>query len=161
MNPDAARVADFERRVDAYMKLRGQARSGLPAAKTTTSSAVITDRESDFGDRIRQLRAHARHGDIFTPPISAEFRRLARIAGEGSSARHIAVSLAHSEPVRLRLKVNGSYPSSVPLQTTPPSLLQNIPNLPKELEYRMVGRSLVLRDVGANLIVDYMHNFLP
>ena len=36
----------------------------------------------------------------------------------------------------------------------PPSLLLNLPKLPKELEYRFVGRELILRDIAANLIVD-------
>jgi hypothetical protein len=38
----------------------------------------------------------------------------------------------------------------------PPSLLLNLPELPKELEYRFVGRELVLRDSAANLIVDVL-----
>jgi len=42
----------------------------------------------------------------------------------------------------------------LPLQSMPPSLLLNLPRLPKELEYRFVGRELVLREIPANLIVD-------
>jgi hypothetical protein len=61
----------------------------------------------------------------------------------------------------IQLKVNRSYPVEVPLQTTPPSLLQNLPKLPPELEYRVVGKALVLRDVNANLIVDFLPNALP
>ena len=70
-------------------------------------------------------------------------------------------SLRRSEPVAVPLRVNESYPESVPLQTTPPSLLRNLPKLPPELEYRVVGRALVLRDTGANLIVDLLPNALP
>jgi hypothetical protein len=51
--------------------------------------------------------------------------------------------------------VNGAYPKDMALQSTPSTLLQNFPSLPKEIEYRVVGRKLVLRDIEANLIVDY------
>jgi hypothetical protein len=35
------------------------------------------------------------------------------------------------------------------------------PALPPELEYRTVGRDLVLRDVGAHLIVDAVQGVIP
>jgi hypothetical protein len=38
----------------------------------------------------------------------------------------------------------------------PPSLLMALPTLPETLEFRFVGRSLILRDTKANLIVDLM-----
>ncbi|HKT11053.1 MAG TPA: hypothetical protein VJW77_04430 [Terriglobia bacterium] len=43
-----------------------------------------------------------------------------------------------------------------PVETTPPSLLLNLPKLPAELEYRVVQHDLVLHDVKANLVVDYV-----
>ena len=59
------------------------------------------------------------------------------------------------------LQVNQSFPENVPLQSMPPTLLMNLPGLPKGLEYRLLGRELVLRDVDANLVVDYVANALP
>ena len=73
----------------------------------------------------------------------------------------VAQSLRRSEPVVVALKVNRPYPEGVPLQTTPPSLLLSLPKLPPEVEYRVVGHALVLRDVAANLIVDYAPNTIP
>jgi hypothetical protein len=49
----------------------------------------------------------------------------------------------------------------LPLQSTPPSLLANFPELPKEVEYRIVGHNLILRDVDANLIIDFLTNAIP
>ena len=49
----------------------------------------------------------------------------------------------------------------MPLQSTPPSLLMNLPDLPKGLEYRLLGNELVLRDADANVIVDYVPNAVP
>jgi hypothetical protein len=42
----------------------------------------------------------------------------------------------------------------VPLQSTPPSLLENLPPLPPEIEYRITGADLVLLDAKANMVVD-------
>jgi hypothetical protein len=49
----------------------------------------------------------------------------------------------------------------VALQSTPPSLLLNLPPLPKELEYRIVGRELVLHDTAPGIIVDFIPNVVP
>ena len=68
--------------------------------------------------------------------------------------KNIRQSLRSSEPVQLNLNINQSYPSHVPLQSTPPSLLVNLPPLPPDLEYRVIGRDLILLDTKANLIVD-------
>jgi hypothetical protein len=79
---------------------------------------------------------------------------------QGPEAQRIRKSLEHAEPVQGQLRVNAPYPS-VPLQSTPPSLLLNLPPLPSEVDYRLVGRALVLRDVQANLIVDFVPNAIP
>jgi hypothetical protein len=62
------------------------------------------------------------------------------------------------EPV---LKVNAEYPKNSPLSTVPPSLLLRLPKLPKDIEYRFVGRTLILRDREANIIIDYMKEAVP
>ena len=49
---------------------------------------------------------------------------------------------------------------SEPLATTPANLLANLPQLPMDVEYRIVGRHLLLRDVDANIIVDFIYNAL-
>ena len=74
----------------------------------------------------------------------------------------MSASLHHAEPViDVKVQVNAVYPENVPLQSTPPSILINLPKLPPELDYRIVGHNLVLRDVGANIIVDYIPGAIP
>ena len=70
-------------------------------------------------------------------------------------------SLRSAEPVQLHLQINEKYPEGVPLQTTPPSLLQSLPALPPEIEYRITGQDLVLVDAKANLIVDLIRGVFP
>ena len=56
----------------------------------------------------------------------------------------------------MALKVNMRYPENAPLPTVPPNLLANLPQLPEDLEYRIVGNALMLRDVHANLVIDFI-----
>jgi hypothetical protein len=36
----------------------------------------------------------------------------------------------------------------------------SLPKLPEQLEYRLVGKTLIIRDVEANIIVDFVPNAL-
>ncbi len=133
----------------------------LPRLKPTDSPATILDHQRLLAGKIQQKRTQEGQGNIFSPAISQEIRRLVAIAMQGSNATHIQKSLKHAEPVRLKFKVNDTYPSDVPLQSTPPTLLQNLPHVPPEVEYRIVDHALVLRDVAANLIVDFIPGAIP
>jgi hypothetical protein len=160
VNPNAALVQEFERRVAEYMKLHKSAEATLPPLKSTASQEKIRHHQHELREAILAQRAGAVQGNIFTPQIGAEFRRLIGIAYQAED-QHIRESLKRSEPVKLRLRVNKEYPDDKPLQTMPSSLLLNLPKLPPEVEYRVVGRDLVLRDVGANLIVDFLQRAIP
>jgi hypothetical protein len=155
-NPDALSIDDLNKRIDGYMKLRATVKGGLPKLKPTDSPAVISDYQRQLAHKIREARAQANQGDIFAPEIAAYFRKRIALTMQGRQAARIRKSLAHAEPVKLPVHVNEVYPASVPLQSTPPTLLLNLPKLPPELDYRVVGHSLVLRDVEANLVVDFM-----
>ena len=155
VNADAAVVQDFQQRVAAYLKLRKSIESDIGRLKPTKSPEVISDYESELRHAIRRARQNARPGDIFTPEIATEIRRLISIAMRPDGPQ-IRRSLRSGEPIQLHLTINEKYPESVPLQTTPQSLLENLPALPPEIEYRITGQDLVLLDAKANLIVDVM-----
>ena len=155
VNRHSAVSADFEKRVAEYMKLHQKAQTGLTAPKNTDFAEEITKYQHQLAARIRALRPDAKQGDIFTPEISDLFRRLVRLSLSSPDGEKIRKSYEHAEPLHgMHLDVNQTYPDGVPLQSMPPSLLLNLPQLPKELEYRFVARELVLRDIRANLIVD-------
>jgi hypothetical protein len=157
VNRNSAIAADFEKRVADYMKLRQKAQAGLTAPKNTDSPEKIAEYQHELAARIRALRPDAKPGEIFTPEIAELFRNLIHSSLNSPDGEKIRKSYEHAEPLHgIRLNVNQSYPDGVPLQSMPPSLLINLPQLPKELEYRFVGRELVLRDIAANLIVDVL-----
>jgi hypothetical protein len=154
INADSAIMQDFQKRVGAYLQVRKDVEAKLPKLKSTPSQEKIKHHEAELGHAVREARANARQGDIFTPEISDEIRRLISMAMEPGSGSHIGQSLRHAEPVHIKLHVNERYPRHVPLQSTPPSLLDNLPKLPPEIEYRVIGTDLILLDVQANLVID-------
>jgi hypothetical protein len=154
VNAGALIIQGFQKRVDAYLQLRKGLESDLTKLKSTASPEKINHHETELGLAVRNARKNAKEGDIFTPEISMEIRRLIAMAVQKANGVHISQSLHHAEPVQLHLNVNDSYPKKVPLQSTPPTLLENLPRLPPEIEYRITGRDLVLLDAKANLVVD-------
>lgn len=161
VNPDAAIVQDFQKRTADYQKLHKTVEGKLPRLKRTPSQEKIEHHEKELAHELREARRAARQGDIFSPEISSEFRRLIALAMQGQNAGRVEKSLKSAEPVHLKLEVNHKYPSNVPLQSTPPTLLENLPKLPPELEYRLVGHYLLLMDSKCNLIVDFIANAIP
>ena len=162
VNADAAILGDFDKQVNKYVKLHRKAEAGLPAQKPTDSPHILNERRRLLATRIQTARAQARQGDLFSPQVSELYKHLIVMAYQSSGPAKIGASLRHDEPVHeVKLSVNAVYPETVPLQTTPSSLLVNLPLLPPELDYRIVGRNLVLRDTGANIIVDYLPGAIP
>ena len=157
--PDSAVVKSFEANVQQYVEFRQQ-HAGF-TAKSTDNPAQILARQRDAGNKIRVARAGAKQGEIFAPDIAAYFRRQIAASFAGSHGSQIRASLAHSEPVTIELQINQSYPPNQPLQSTPPTLLLNLPELPNGLEYRVLNRELVLRDTEGNIVIDYVPNALP
>jgi hypothetical protein len=159
---DSPALKDFQKRVADYVKLHKIARSEVHGLKPTTSAEEIEHHEHRLARRLRESGREAVQGNIFTAEIAAEFRRLIAITMRGPEADRIRESLRRAAPVHLSaIRVNQMYPAGVPLQSTPPSILLNLPSLPPELEYRLVGRALILRDIEANLIVDFIPNAVP
>jgi hypothetical protein len=161
LNPGSASIAKFRKNISDYMSLRKAALKDLPDMKLSKSAGKADDLQSRFAERIVAARAGARQGDICTSEIAAELKRLLAQTMQGADAVRIRKSLRNAEPTQLPVAVNGQFPDKLPLQSTPASLLLNLPRLPTEIEYRLVGRTLVLRDSEANVIIDFVREALP
>jgi hypothetical protein len=159
VNRVAASMADFRKRVDAYLALRNAITQKHPDVKETGDPAKISAREKALGQAIAKARASAKAGDIFGD-LAPD---LLRILDEDWSSRSPAErkKLFGELPSGVRLKVNQPYPSHIPLVNAPANLLASLPMLPEELEYRLVDRRLLLRDRDANLVVDVLTGTEP
>ena len=154
-NPDAKVMLDFNERVKAYVDMRKKADDGVPALKETEDPAKIKIAQTALAKRIMSARAGAKHGDIFTPEITLRFRRLLRPEVKDADTKKL---IQDDNPGSFKFNINGPYPDSEPLSTVPPKVLQSLPQLPEDLEYRVVGQHMILRDSRANIVVDYIPN---
>jgi len=156
---DAAIVKDFQARIQKYLDVHKA--TGI-TEKSTDSPDKLANQKQQAEEKIRQSRPGARQGDIFAPRIGAYFKKQIEATLQGPQGEKVRASLRRAEPLpNLSLQVNQPYPRNMPLQSTPPTLLLNLPRLPGELQYRIVGSTLVLLDTAANLIVDLLPNAIP
>jgi len=156
--PPGPVFGDFLQRTAQYLKLH----KDVPRIRTTKKGEEIAGRRGVLAASIRSERAHAKPGDIFTPEIASEFRRVIQNVFQGPSASNVRKTIRQGEPLKgWKLAVNGDYPEHLPQTTIPPTLLVNLPQLPSELEYRIIGHDFVLEDTHARLIVDFIPGAVP
>jgi hypothetical protein len=160
VNPMGAATLEFKNRVDAYMKIHREADGKVPSLKRTDDPKEISDREKALADMIMTLRAGAKPGDIFAPEYQPYFIKIVHDDFKQRSAAD-RKALIWELPAKMKVDINTVYPTTIPLATFPPALLSKLPDLPPELEYRIVGHDLLLRDVKANLVVDVLRNVVP
>jgi hypothetical protein len=102
----------------------------------------------------------AKPGDIFTAPARAVIRQLLAGVFAGPDGPALRASIMDENPGSLKIMINARYPDSVPLSTMPPQVLEGLPRLPEELEYRFLGDRLILMDVHSHTIVDVVDKAL-
>lgn len=158
VNETARQLADFRKRVDEYVELRKDAAKEARPLKETNDPAAIKAAQDQLAERIRARRPGARPGDIFTPEVRPMFRRLLAPELKGAEGRDTRAAIAEDAPPSAPLKINAKYPEAAPLPTVPANILKTLPPLPKEVEYRLVQKHLLLFDPEAELIVDYLAN---
>jgi hypothetical protein len=108
---------------------------------------------------IRSERPDAKQGDLFTLALARELRLRVNDAlmEHGFSALDIQDEerVEGVDPATVRLRVNGTFPWVLAAGMLP-CVIDALPPLPPELQYRIVGHDLVLIDVHASLIVDIL-----
>jgi hypothetical protein len=145
-------AADFSERVSKYIELRSSLESGLPELTVTDDPGEIWRAQRALANRIRVARAGARQGDIFTSTISAEFRNAILVeTNPGTMA-----AIMDENPGELSRRINRAYPTGKPLASMPAGILAVLPRLTDDLQYRFLGRALIVIDTRTTLIVDRM-----
>lgn len=158
---DASALATMNDRLKEYFELHRKVAGTLPPLPKEATPQQIDQNQRALGRLIREHRSTARQGKIFTPEARPVIRRLLEAVFAGPDGKQLAASVMDENPTGIRLAVNGRYPDTVPLSTVPPEVLQTLPKLPEPLEYRFIGTRLILLDVPAHLVVDYIEVGLP
>ena len=162
---DSEEARDFKTftdRVQAYVKMQKDLEASLPTLKPTKDAAQIVEHQHALARKIADARRDARQGDIFTHEVTERFRKIIRKAFQGPEGRLARQTIRPDTPFKVVvLRVNDVVPDDIPLTTTPPTLLLKLPELPRELVYRIVGHDLTLQATKARLIVDFIPNAIP
>jgi len=161
---EAQALATMNDRLKEYVDLHMKLEQSLPTLPTDATPEQIDKNQRAFERLIREARASAKTADIFTPEARPVITRLLATIFAGPDGQQLKASIMDEnpvDPVALKITVNGRYPDTVPLATIPPQVLQTLPKLTEDLEYRFVGDWLILLDTHAHVIADFIDNALP
>lgn len=158
---------EFQTRARAYLDLKEKAEDQEGKLKPKTSAAQINERKKGMAAAIRDMRAGAQQGDIFTPPVRTYIEQVVRSEMKGPQSKAARRTIREGNPAnegradRIKLAPNAIYPDNQPISTVPPSLLLRLPKTPDGLAYAFVGGTMILRDTDADLIVDVIPHIVP
>lgn len=156
--PGESVVSEFNHRVEEYVALRKQLAGTLKELPDKPSPKEIDAHQRALLALVAKGRADARQGDVFLPDMQTFVRGLIRNVLAGPEGPKIRASLMDENPMGVKIAVNDRYPDTIPMSTMPPDVLAALPKLPENLEYRFVGNRLILLDVQAHLVVDFVDN---
>jgi hypothetical protein len=150
----------FHERVQSYADLH---RSLAPpfAAEHSRDAMARLLKGRDLAAAIRSARPDATQGDIFTPAAAAAFRHLLADSIGERDGETFLMELNGGNPVPrgMHPTVNEPYTMTT-LYRLPGDVQMWMPPIPPELDYRIAAHDLVLWDVSAGIIVDFMPDAL-
>jgi hypothetical protein len=146
---DPATLVEFNRRVQDYAALRSRLEVGLPPLVVTTNPDDIETFEHRLAERIRHARGSQR-GQLFIPAMEGQLKRMMAARADAGTV----AAIMDDNPGEFDVDVNDTYKKKYALGTMPPKLLLLLPDLAPGLQYRFVGRHLIVYDGRANIIVD-------
>jgi hypothetical protein len=161
VNRDAQIAVEFLKRVEEHVELHRKLERTLPALPKEPTIQQVESHHAAMARLMVDARRGARHGDICPGECRAYFRRQIARALTGPDAAGIRQAIMEENPGPITVRINGRYPDTVPVSTVPPQVLAALPRLPDDLEYRFLGRRLILLDVHSDLVVDYVDDALP
>ena len=158
--PDAdALHRTFQLRVAQYLTLHRRLEGTRPRMRFTEPVQMMFLSRTELAAGLRHARADAKQGDILSPDIAMVFRQTIEAALREGLLGEVLAALGERPGVTSVPAVNGDVATEA---VALPMCLQRVfPPLPPELEYRFLQRDLLLVDVRAGLIVDYVPAAIP
>jgi len=153
---------DFIARINQFVEMQRLVTAPLGLPHMCADAEELLRQQSELTRAIREGRPNAREGDMFTPDAARYFRTLiAAVASEqGLDLMAEVEDAVIWDTEAVVLEVNAPLPwDAGPMMW--PSVLSRLPELPPELEYRFVGRDLVLVDMVGNTAVDVLRAAVP
>ena len=159
---DKQTFAAFEKRVKEYSKLREDVEAKMPKLSKEAKPEDIETHKKLFQERVRAARAGAKPADMFTPDAATLIRTIIKDEFNGKERVELRATVQReAETKAVPIRINYADPESQELLEMPATLLLRLPQLPKQLRYRFVGRNMLLVDRENGLIIDFMTNAIP
>ena len=158
---DKAAIETFEKQVKAYVDLRNKGREKAPKLSKDSTPEQIHAYKTALEQSIRSSRAGAKRGELFRPETADYIRRTLKIEFQGKDRQELREKIFETEVQGVVLRVNYPYSQSAEFSEMPATLLAKLPQLPKEVRYRFVGRNMLLVDRESDVIIDFMPDALP
>ena len=161
--PAVQAFSAFENTTHDYVLMHRRLERRIGPIELSTPVADINRMIDALAAAIRVERRDARQGEFFTPALAHLLR--ARINGALSDHQYTADDVRDAGLVdgidydRVRLHVNDTFPWVLGVAMFP-CVIEALPPLPPELQYRIVGDDLLLIDIHASLIVDILPHVL-
>lgn len=153
----------FHNAVDAYIALHEAVERTVPPLEMSPDAENIRLAIEAMAAAMRAARPSAREGDVFDAEAAAVLRRRIRatLRERGCDVAGIlAAERDQRRPVPPHPLVHDQFDWGWG-SMMPWCLLDVLPPLPGELQFRFVERDLVLVDTHANLVVDVLPDALP
>ena len=157
----ATAMKQFEDAIAKYMALRQRLRNEVPGPVKDSSSSQLNNASDALAASIQRARQGAQVGSIFNASIAAVIKRRIADVVRTEKLASVLADIDDEGGAGPSPKVHLRLPVTAQMATMPPALLNVLPPLPQGLEYRIIGRDLVLRDVDASLIIDYIPVAVP
>ena len=154
-------VDAFEKQVKSYIELRNKVRENAPKLSKDSTPEQIQAYRTALQLSLRNARPNAKRGEFFLPATADFIRRTLKTEFQGKDRKELREQIFETETQGVVLRVNFPYAQSAELSEMPATLLTKLPQLPKELRYRFVGRNMLLVDRESDLILDVMPDALP
>jgi hypothetical protein len=154
-------VDAFNDNVSAYVALHHQVERLLPPQRNYVDPEEGLAYAAALRRAICAVRPNAREGDVFGP-AAGELRRRVRYAlrASGLEIRDLRLEMREDTEEGARPPVVNEAFSWALGNLIPAVVIEALPPLPNELQYRLVGGDLVLVDIHAGLVVDILRHAL-
>jgi hypothetical protein len=156
-----AALKGFNERIAAYAAVHHRLEQSLPPLSSSSRRSALLNR-TFLAAAIKAARPQAKQGDIFTMPVALMFRSrlVTALAGRDTEAFLRELFEEHPGTEGYHVKVYEPYPDWASHEV-PTIFLQVLPTLPEDVEYRLLGRDLVLWDIHADLVIDVLIDAIP
>lgn len=163
LDPFKRALQTYVDQTQPYRKQAAQAGEQVPGKSTPTdgAEASVRVRQNALADALKmKIRPMAKQGELFGSAAGIIRERVTQIF-DGPRHDLLMDALAEQQDEGSKAPQQFALNDHVDAPRVPPVLADELPPLPKQLEYDFLGRTLLLRDVDADVVVDFLPDTMP